>query len=85
MFKKTELMKGEKAASKSEKSDQGSEQGPEDRWRGKPVVFDSDRSTKSPVFHFVPDGFEPSLEFESRFESGNLRQARRMLVFKQLV
>ena len=68
-------MKGEKAAAKS---DQGSDQGHEDRWRGKAVVFDSDRSTKSPVFHFVPDGFEPSLEFESRFESGNLRQARRM-------
>jgi len=72
----SELMKGEKAALKS-KMMENSHQEMGDKWRGKPVVFDSDRSTKSPVFHFVPDGFQPSLEFESRFESGNLRQARR--------
>nr|XP_026690269.1 uncharacterized protein LOC104265751 isoform X2 [Ciona intestinalis] len=46
-------------------------------WHGKPVVYDSERSSRSPPPHSVPDGMPESLVFESRFESGNLRQARR--------
>ncbi|XP_035659452.1 uncharacterized protein LOC118404481 isoform X3 [Branchiostoma floridae] len=47
-------------------------------WRGKVVVFDSERMAKGQVPHNVPEGCCPSLSFESRFESGNLRQARRI-------
>ncbi|XP_078664831.1 uncharacterized protein LOC144907542 isoform X3 [Branchiostoma floridae x Branchiostoma belcheri] len=48
------------------------------QWRGKVVVFDSERMAKGQVPHNVPEGCCPSLSFESRFESGNLRQARRI-------
>ena len=47
-------------------------------WKGKPVIYDCDRSSRSPLPHSVPDGMDESLIFESRFESGNLRQVRRM-------
>jgi len=47
-------------------------------WKGKPVIYDCDRSSRSPLPHSVPDGLDESLIFESRFESGNLRQVRRM-------
>jgi len=47
-------------------------------WRGKPVIFDSERSSRAPLPHCIPDGMDESLQFESRFESGNLRQVRRM-------
>ena len=47
-------------------------------WRGKHVIFDCDRHPKTPLVHSTPEGFDESLIFESRFESGNLRQVRRM-------
>ena len=47
-------------------------------WKGKPVIYDCDRSSRSPLPHSVPEGMDESLVFESRFESGNLRQVRRM-------
>ena len=49
-------------------------------WKGKPVIYDCDRSSRSPLPHSVPENMDESLIFESRFESGNLRQVRRMLV-----
>ncbi|XP_033640289.1 uncharacterized protein LOC117300677 isoform X2 [Asterias rubens] len=45
-------------------------------------VFDSERTSKGTIPHTVPDGCCPSLVFESRFESGNLRQARRVGQFE---
>ena len=50
------------------------------QWKGKPVIYDCDRSSRSPLPHSVPEGLDESLVFESRFESGNLRQVRRMYV-----
>ena len=47
-------------------------------WKGKPVIYDCDRSSRAPLPHSVPEGLDESLIFESRFESGNLRQVRRM-------
>lgn len=48
------------------------------QWRGKPVIYDSERSSRTPLPHAVPEKMCESLIFESRFESGNLRQVRRM-------
>lgn len=50
------------------------------RWRGLFIVFDSERSPKDHQPVPVSDDFCPTLIFESRFESGNLRQARRVSV-----
>lgn len=52
--------------------------GEKPQWKGKPVLYDCDRSSRNPLPHSVPDGLDESLVFESRFESGNLRQVRRM-------
>ncbi|XP_070534073.1 uncharacterized protein [Ptychodera flava] len=52
------------------------------RWDRVISVFDSERTTKGSVPHDVPEGCAPSLMFESRFESGNLRQARRIGQFE---
>jgi hypothetical protein len=49
-----------------------------DLWRGVIVVFDSERTPKDSVPAFFSQRHSPNLVFESRFESGNLRQARRM-------
>ena len=47
-------------------------------WEQTRVVYDSERTSKGTVPHPVPEGCSESLVFESRFESGNLRQAKRM-------
>ncbi|KAJ8020790.1 Cytosolic carboxypeptidase 3 [Holothuria leucospilota] len=51
-------------------------------WEGTQVVFDSERLSKGTVPHTTPEGCCQSLVFESRFESGNLRQARRIGQFE---
>ncbi|XP_072030712.1 uncharacterized protein [Amphiura filiformis] len=51
-------------------------------WEQIQVVYDSERTTKGTVPHPVPEGCSPSLLFESRFESGNLRQAKRVGQFE---
>eukprot|EP00057_Strongylocentrotus_purpuratus_P007590 XP_011662064.1 PREDICTED: uncharacterized protein LOC580601 isoform X4 [Strongylocentrotus purpuratus] len=51
-------------------------------WEGTQNVFDSERTTKGTIPHTIPEGCCPSLVFESRFESGNLRQARRIGQFE---
>ena len=48
------------------------------RWRGHQVVYDSEKCGRTYEPPPVPDGHAPSLLFESRFESANLRQARRV-------
>ncbi|XP_055995591.1 uncharacterized protein LOC125648400 isoform X7 [Ostrea edulis] len=48
------------------------------KWRGVLIVYDSERSSRDHSPQPVPDGCCPNLVFESRFESGNLRQARRV-------
>ncbi|XP_067664488.1 uncharacterized protein [Haliotis asinina] len=48
------------------------------RWRGVLIVYDSERSPREHHAQPVPEGCCPNLLFESRFESGNLRQARRV-------
>ncbi|XP_055956157.1 cytosolic carboxypeptidase 2 [Patella vulgata] len=48
------------------------------RWRGMLVVYDSERSQRDHAPQPVPEGCCPNLVFESRFECGNLRQARRV-------
>ncbi|KAL5014989.1 hypothetical protein ScPMuIL_009259 [Solemya velum] len=52
------------------------------KWRGVIVVFDSERSSRDNIPQQVSDGCCSSLQFESRFESGNLRQARRVGQFE---
>ncbi|XP_033727289.1 uncharacterized protein LOC117316684 isoform X7 [Pecten maximus] len=52
------------------------------KWRGVLIVYDSERSSRDRVPQPVPDGCCPNLLFESRFESGNLRQARRVGQFE---
>nr|XP_039257759.1 uncharacterized protein LOC120334341 isoform X2 [Styela clava] len=54
----------------------------EQKWRGKPVIYDCERSSRAPLPHAIPHGFPESLIFESRFESGNLRQVRRIGEFE---
>ncbi|XP_041361886.1 uncharacterized protein LOC121377854 [Gigantopelta aegis] len=48
------------------------------KWRGVLVAYDSERSPRETIPQVVPEGCVPNLVFESRFESGNLRQARRI-------
>ena len=48
------------------------------KWRGVLIVYDSERSSRDRQAQPVPEGCCPNLVFESRFESGNLRQARRV-------
>ncbi|XP_059175471.1 cytosolic carboxypeptidase 2-like [Physella acuta] len=48
------------------------------KWRGTQVAFDSERSARDYILLPVPEGCCPTLAFESRFECGNLRQARRI-------
>nr|XP_022332359.1 uncharacterized protein LOC111129975 isoform X7 [Crassostrea virginica] len=48
------------------------------KWRGVLIVYDSERSSRDHSPQPVPEGCCPNLVFESRFESGNLRQARRV-------
>ena len=48
------------------------------KWRGCQIVFDAERSNKDYEPPAVSEGIAPSLAFESRFECGNLRQARRV-------
>ncbi|KAL4217925.1 hypothetical protein ACF0H5_022664 [Mactra antiquata] len=52
------------------------------KWRGVLIVFDSERSSRDHFASPVPQGCCPSLLFESRFECGNLRQARRVGQFE---
>ncbi|BFZ21529.1 hypothetical protein BsWGS_24568 [Bradybaena similaris] len=52
------------------------------KWRGVQVAYDSDRSPRDFNPLPVPDGCCPTLMFESRFECGNLRQARRVGQFE---
>ncbi|GFO12547.1 cytosolic carboxypeptidase 2-like [Plakobranchus ocellatus] len=52
------------------------------KWRGVQVAFDSERSSRDFSPLPVPEGCCPSLVFESRFECGNLRQARRVGQFE---
>ncbi|KAH9508360.1 Cytosolic carboxypeptidase 2 [Bulinus truncatus] len=48
------------------------------KWKGTQVVFDSERSLRDCQQLSIPEGCCPTLGFESRFECGNLRQARRI-------
>nr|CAB3263164.1 uncharacterized protein LOC104265751 [Phallusia mammillata] len=64
------------------KSETNGTNNPKGIWRGKPVIYDCERSSRSPMPHSVPDGMDESLLFESRFESGNLRQVRRISEFE---
>ncbi|RUS91741.1 hypothetical protein EGW08_000449, partial [Elysia chlorotica] len=52
------------------------------KWRGVQVAYDSERSSRDFSPLPVPEGCCPSLVFESRFECGNLRQARRVGQFE---
>ncbi|KAK7475648.1 hypothetical protein BaRGS_00033141 [Batillaria attramentaria] len=52
------------------------------RWRGVLIVYDSERSPRDYSPQPVTEGCCPNLVFESRFESGNLRQARRIGMFE---
>ncbi|XP_070209667.1 uncharacterized protein [Littorina saxatilis] len=52
------------------------------RWRGTLIVYDSERSPREYNPQPVSEGCCPNLVFESRFESGNLRQARRMGMYE---
>ncbi|KAL3887872.1 hypothetical protein ACJMK2_000261, partial [Sinanodonta woodiana] len=52
------------------------------KWRGALIVYDSERSSRDHFPQSVPEGCCPTLHFESRFESGNLRQARRVGQFE---
>ncbi|KAK3087050.1 hypothetical protein FSP39_000988 [Pinctada imbricata] len=52
------------------------------KWRGVLIVYDSERSSRDRSPQPVPEGCCPNLVFESRFESGNLRQARRVGQFE---
>ncbi|CAL1548208.1 unnamed protein product [Lymnaea stagnalis] len=52
------------------------------KWRGTQVAFDSERSPRDFIPLPVPEGCCPTLSFESRFECGNLRQARRIGPFE---
>ncbi|VDI71361.1 Hypothetical predicted protein [Mytilus galloprovincialis] len=52
------------------------------KWRGVLIVYDSERSSRDRQPQPVPEGCCPNLVFESRFESGNLRQARRVGQFE---
>ncbi|XP_052234973.1 uncharacterized protein LOC127847242 isoform X4 [Dreissena polymorpha] len=52
------------------------------KWRGVLIVYDSERSSRDHFPSPVPEGCCPNLLFESRFESGNLRQARRVGQFE---
>ncbi|XP_033121673.1 uncharacterized protein LOC117120721 isoform X2 [Anneissia japonica] len=51
-------------------------------WDGSLIVYDSERSSRTNTVLDVPDGCCSSLLFESRFESGNLRQAKRVGQFE---
>ena len=48
------------------------------RWHGTHIVYDADRSNKDFEAPCMSGGHAPSLLFESRFECGNLQQARRV-------
>ncbi|KAL8585690.1 hypothetical protein ACOMHN_022337 [Nucella lapillus] len=52
------------------------------RWRGTLIVYDCERSPREYNPQPVSEGCCPSLVFESRFESGNLRQARRIGMYE---
>ncbi|PAA91645.1 hypothetical protein BOX15_Mlig032425g2 [Macrostomum lignano] len=52
------------------------------RWRGVQIVYDSEKCPRHYTPSPVSEGLSPSLVFESRFESGNLRQARRVGMFE---
>ncbi|XP_060592114.1 cytosolic carboxypeptidase 2-like isoform X8 [Ruditapes philippinarum] len=52
------------------------------KWRGVLIVYDSERSSRDHFPSPVPQGCCPNLLFESRFECGNLRQARRVGQFE---
>ncbi|XP_074656426.1 uncharacterized protein LOC141909731 isoform X2 [Tubulanus polymorphus] len=52
------------------------------KWRGVQIVYDCDRSAKDYQPPIVPENCCPSLTFESRFECGNLQQARRVGQFE---
>jgi hypothetical protein len=47
-------------------------------WRFSTIVYDSQKSSRIQEPIIFAQRFSPSLVFESRFESGNLRQARRV-------
>ncbi|XP_071941889.1 uncharacterized protein [Antedon mediterranea] len=51
-------------------------------WDGSLMVYDSERSSRTSAILDVPEGCCSSLLFESRFESGNLRQAKRVGQFE---
>ena len=50
------------------------------KWRGICIVYDSEKSKRDQSTMEPPRNvnYAPHLVFESRFESGNLRQARRV-------
>ena len=50
------------------------------KWRGICIVYDSEKSKRDQMTAEPPRNplYAPHLIFESRFESGNLRQARRV-------
>jgi len=48
------------------------------KWRGVMIIYDAEKSVRNYSPREVSEGLTPSLRFESRFECGNLRQARRM-------
>ena len=48
------------------------------KWRGVMIIYDLEKSIRDYIPREVSEGLAPSLSFESRFECGNLRQARRM-------
>ncbi|XP_076437932.1 cytosolic carboxypeptidase 2-like [Babylonia areolata] len=52
------------------------------QWKGTLIVYDSEKSPRDHCPTPVTEGLCPSLRFESRFESGNLRQARRIGMFE---
>ncbi|KAJ7370497.1 hypothetical protein OS493_032063 [Desmophyllum pertusum] len=52
------------------------------QWRGNFTVYERQNKGKGTHSHVVPTGCPPSLTFESRFECGNLKQAKRVGSFE---
>ncbi|XP_078356615.1 uncharacterized protein LOC144641487, partial [Oculina patagonica] len=48
------------------------------QWRGNFTVYERQNKGQGTHSHVVPPGCPPSLTFESRFECGNLKQAKRV-------
>lgn len=51
-------------------------------WKHSHVIYDSNKTSRNQEPVIFSHLFSPTLVFESRFESGNLRQVKRVYVYK---